>query len=211
MWSLSHNRPTKRRLLAGLPLRVEDLCIRALRQGDIDLLAGWPGYPWPYERFDLPFAGLASAGRSEVFEARRADPGRITLVGDLPAQPCAVYLGLVQIDWRAGFVGNMGYRVHSEWCGRGIGTRFMRAVSDLCFEGGMRTLRLDVIAANARAIRCYEKAGFVRTGEFWQEDPHRGRVDLTEDRYDFLRPHVDASGRVPRLRFYWMQRERGGR
>jgi RimJ/RimL family protein N-acetyltransferase len=208
MWPARRHRPSRRRLLDHLPLQTPDLRIRPATRRDLDVLAAWPGYPWPYEGFDLPFADLAPTARDDLFARRQADPHRVTLIADHPDQPCVVYLGLVQIDWGRGLIGNMGYRVHPAWCDRGIGTCFMRAVGDWLFAEDMRTLRLDVIAANTRAIRCYEKAGFTRTGEFWQPDPPLMKIDLDEPRYAFLRPHVDLSTRPPRLRFYWMQRHR---
>ena len=199
---------SKQSLLAALPRIDGDLCLRRLVREDLDTLAGWPGYPPGYEGFNLRFAGMAGLDRDQLFDARRSDPARITLVADHSAQPCIAYLGLIQIDWHRRLVGNMGYRVHPDWCDRGLGTRVMRMAVAWCLEGGLDILRLDVASGNARAIRCYEKAGFVRTGEFWQEEPKLKDVDLAQPQYASLRPHVRQDGAMPYVRFYWMQLDR---
>lgn len=198
---------SKQAMLAALPCHDGDLCIHALSRGDLDILARWPSYPAGYEPFNLRFGGMSPPERDDLFRVRQADPSRITLVADHASQPCVGYLGLVEIDWSRRLVGNMGYRIHPAWCDRGIGTRFMRVAAAWCFAHGIEILRLDVAGVNGRAIRCYEKAGFARTGEFWQEDPKLRGVDLAEPQYDSLRPHVRQDGAMPYVRFYWMQME----
>lgn len=46
--------------------------------------------------------------------------------------------------------------------GRGIGPRVLRAFAQRLFAGGVPRLVIDPDAANARAVRAYEKAGFRR-------------------------------------------------
>ncbi len=131
-------------------------------------------------------------------------------MADHATQPCIGYLGLVEIDWPRRRIGNMGYRIHPSWCDRGIGTRVMRLATAWCLDGGIEVLRLDVAGANPRAIRCYEKAGFARTGEFWRQEPRLKDVNLSDPRYDIIRPHVRREGAVPYVRFYWMEARAGG-
>jgi aminoglycoside 6'-N-acetyltransferase len=51
------------------------------------------------------------------------------------------------------------------WHGRGLGTEAVRrVVVDLIRERGHHRLVIDPAAANAAAIRCYEKAGFRAVG-----------------------------------------------
>ncbi|MCK4235278.1 GNAT family N-acetyltransferase, partial [candidate division WOR-3 bacterium] len=90
------------------------------------------------------------------------------------------------------------------WCNKGIGTLIIRKVSNWCFKLGLKALRLDVAAANTRAIRCYEKAGFVKTEEFWRNDKGLRNIDVNQPQYDFLRPHVRLDRDVPQIRFWWM-------
>jgi aminoglycoside 6'-N-acetyltransferase len=55
--------------------------------------------------------------------------------------------------------------------GRGLGTDAVRTMArHLVRDRGHHRLTIDPAAANARAIRCYEKAGFKRVGvmrEYW--------------------------------------------
>ena len=104
----------------------------------------------------------------------------------------------------------MAVRVRPDRCGKGLGTRLLRLVAQWCFGQGIRRLQLDVAAPNARAIRCYEKAGFARTGEFWREDAGLKGANLSAAQNDSLRPHVRLDGPVPQMRFYWMASERTG-
>lgn len=192
-------------MLASLPRRNGDLCIRALTRQDLDAVAAWPSYPAGYEPFNLRFAGMTVTQLDDLFRTRLADPARITLVADHEQQSCIGYLGLVEIDWPRCRIGNMGYRIHPDWCDRGIGTRVMRLAAGWCFACGIETLRLDVAGANDRAIRCYEKAGFQRAGEFWQVDPQLRDVNLDDPRHEAVRSHVRLEGGTPYVRFYWME------
>jgi RimJ/RimL family protein N-acetyltransferase len=196
---------SKQSLLAALPRTDADLRLRALTREDLDTLADWPSFPPGYEAFNHRFAGMTSSQRDDLFDARRTNPARITLVADHNDQSCIAYLGLIDIDWSRRLIGNMGYRIHPYWCDRGIGTHVMSMTAAWCLEGGIEMLRLDVAGANPRAIRCYEKAGFARVGEFWREDPNLKDVDLSQPQYDSLRPHVRRDGAMPYVRFYWMQ------
>jgi RimJ/RimL family protein N-acetyltransferase len=78
-------------------------------------------------------------------------------------------------------------------------------VTTWCFNSSLRVLRLDVAASNLRAIRCYEKVGFVKVGETWRQAPDLVDADLAAARYDFLRPHVRTDKPIPELRFWLME------
>lgn len=199
---------SKSDMIAALPICDGDLAVRAWKQEDPETLARWPSYPAAYAAFNMPYRTLAAADRKRRFDSKEADPTRVTLVADLSAEPVVAYLALVEVDWATGSVGNMAVRVKPEWCGRGLGTRLLRRVTQWCFEQGMSRLRLDVAAPNARAIRCYEKAGFARTGEFWREDAGLRDLDLNATENASLRPHVRLDGPVPQVRFCWMAVER---
>jgi RimJ/RimL family protein N-acetyltransferase len=50
--------------------------------------------------------------------------------------------------------------------GRGLGTQMIRSfVAQLCADPGVTRVQTDPSPLNARAVRCYEKAGFQRVGE----------------------------------------------
>ena len=55
--------------------------------------------------------------------------------------------------------------------GQGLGTRMVRAFVERLFADPRVTrVQVDPSPANARAIRCYEKAGFHRVGEIFTPD-----------------------------------------
>ena len=199
---------SRARLLAALPLQAADLTIRGWARDDLDQLAAWPPYPFPYEAFRFRFADRTPIERDDVFAERERDPARITLTANRDGA-CIGYLALLEIDWCSGTVGNLGIRVHPSHCGEGIGTALLRSVLHWGFERGLASFRLDVAASNARAIRCYEKAGFREAGEIWRPAPDLQRVDLSLRKYDFLRAHVRfADPHKPELRFLIMEAPR---
>jgi RimJ/RimL family protein N-acetyltransferase len=78
-------------------------------------------------------------------------------------------------------------------------------VSDWCFESGFQRLRLDVAATNNRAVRCYEKAGYVKTGEFWRDAEDLKGLNIDHPRYSFLHSHLRLISDTPQIRFWWME------
>ena len=192
-------------MLAALPLDARDLTIRQWTRDDLDQLAAWPAYPFPYEAFGFSFADASCVERDRVFEEREGDPARITLVV-CRDEAWVGYLALLAIDWKTGTVGNLGIRIHPERCGHGIGSLMLRAVIDWGVKHGLDSFRLDVAASNPRAIRCYEKAGFQEVGELWRPAPDLKDLDLSQAQYDFLRPHIrfPATGEAE-LRFLTME------
>ncbi len=198
----------KAQMIKTLPIVHGDVCLRAWDRADLERLAGWPSYPFPHEPFNLSYGRMAPAEREAAFQTRDAYPNRITLIADHQRQRTIALLALVEIDWEALTVGNMGFRVQPSWCDHGVGTAILRTVAKWCFEGGVQTLRLDVAASNTRAIRCYEKCSFSTSGTFWRDAPELAGLDISTPLYDFLRPHVRVEKGVPQLRFYWMQNSR---
>jgi RimJ/RimL family protein N-acetyltransferase len=187
-----------------MPIASDELLVHPMELDDTHRFALWPSYPFPYEPFNLDDGKLSATEREEAFRKRRADPDRLTFAVDYGTEKSIAFLALTRIDWEEHIVGNMGYRVHPDWCNRGLGATILRAVSEWCFAHGFRALRLDVAASNARAIRCYEKCGFFMTGEFFQ-DPKLGNVDISSPEYDFLRPHLVMRDGQLMLRFLWME------
>lgn len=197
----------KSELLDTLPLSQGELTVREWTRRDVDRLAGWPRYPFPYRGFEYSFAAMGPTERDELFRTRQERADAMTLVVDHDAQPAVGYLASREVDWETGTVGNLGMRVHPAWCGRGVGTSILRKVTRWSFEQGFVRWRLDVAASNARAVRCYEKVGLVRTGEFWLDASHLEDLDIDGPRYDFLRPHLRACGDELELRFWVMELE----
>ena len=195
----------RKKLLETLPISRGQLLVRSCDRPDMDLLAAWPVYPFPHNVFVFSFAHLPPAEMDSLFDSRRQQDDRITLVADCGLAGTVGYVALLEIDWERRRSHNLGMRVHSEWCGRGIGREMLAGVRDWWFAGGMRLLRLDVASSNARAVRCYEKVGFVRSGEFWKEDPDLAGADLSDPRWRFLDGHVRAGAGAPESRFLVME------
>ena len=200
---------TRSEMLATLPIRRDSLLVRSCQRSDLDILATWPEYPQPYASFTFSFSHFGPAALDSLHRERERQQDRITLVVDRGTAKSIAYLSLLEIDWASGRTGNMGMRVHPELCGKGIGSTMLTAVRDWWFAAGMQGLRLDVAAPNARAVRCYEKVGFTRSGEFWREAPDLDGVDLSDPQWRFLEGHVRAGSGVPELRFYWMETSPG--
>ena len=180
--------------------------LRVWTRRDLDRFAQWPKYPPPHEGFSLGVRGMGAEELDRLYAAREAAPSRVMLSVDLGPTPCAGYLSLVDVDWEHRTAGNMAVRLAPTHCDQGVGTRMMGLVAQWALGNGMKALRLDVAASNVRAVRCYEKAGFVRTGQFWRDAPGLLELNLNEPPWDHVRPHARFDGPVPQLRFLWMER-----
>jgi RimJ/RimL family protein N-acetyltransferase len=197
--------PSKERLVAALPLVTGGLMIRHWTRDDVDRFAQWPGYEFPYDAFDLSFRDMDSVERDRVYRDREARPDAIFLAADSDTCASLAYLALHGIDWTHRRVGNFGFRVHPHHCGRGMGTAILQATTTWLFQGGLSSISVDVAASNARAVRCYEKVGFVRRGTVWRDAADLADKDLSIPRYAFLRPHVRMVEGLPQLRFWLME------
>jgi len=78
--------------------------------------------------------------------------------------------GINSVDWKNSvanaviFIGNNAYR------GKGYGTEAMQILMAFAFDQmNINKLRLNVYSFNERAIKSYEKCGFIREGVLRQE------------------------------------------
>jgi RimJ/RimL family protein N-acetyltransferase len=181
------------------------LVIRAWTRDDLDILAAWPKYPFPYEGFEFSFVSLKPAERDALFAERNEKPDTIYLIFDHADKPGIGYLSLTRINWAGGRVGNFGIRIHPEWVDRGIGTSVLRAICLMCLDFGITSIGVDVAASNSRAVHFYENVGFSTVGGEWRSAPDLKGVAISEICYDFLRPHMQWEGGEPELRFYVME------
>ena len=198
-------RPSKDRMLKALPVCEGPLMLRRWTKADTYARAGWPSYPSEYRNFNFALSGAAQEELDRHFLARDQDPGRIPLAADQAEQQAIAYFALHEIDWEKRAVGNVAFRIRPEWCNRGYGPRILRLAAAWCRDCGIQSIRLDVAAPNVRAVRCYEKAGMLRTGEFWREDPELAGIDIAAKQHDMLRPHFRVERGVPQVRFWWME------
>jgi RimJ/RimL family protein N-acetyltransferase len=176
----------KNDLIFTLPVCKGSLSMRVWTRTDVDRLAQWPPYLFPYEPFTLPIAGTdASKEKDEYFTKRHADIHRISLVVDKNNSKVIGLFSLVDIDWEKGVVNNMAIRIRPDFCNQGIGSKVLLIINDWGFSNGLHKIRLDVAGSNQRAVRCYEKAGYKITGEFWRDDPY-----LLHQDFDSWKKHL---------------------
>jgi RimJ/RimL family protein N-acetyltransferase len=110
----------------------------------------------------------------------------------------------VRIDWEKRVVDNMGVRIRADMCDRGLGTETLAPLLRAVLDAGMKSIRLDVAAANERAVACYRKCGMHITEEFWRE--HRGEAPKLDDpAWAFAVPHLREQDGTWMTRFYFME------
>jgi RimJ/RimL family protein N-acetyltransferase len=200
--------PVRKILIQELPIVRPNLIIRKFERSDMDLLQEWPSYPHPYGSFNFGFAGVGATEMDSLFRERYDDENRISLIVDHLSARAIGYISLIEVDWQLRGCGNMGIRVHPAWCGKGIGTAVIAAISEWWFDSGMNHLRLDVASSNKRAIRCYEKVGFTKYGEFWKAVDNLRGVNLTDPNWHFLNGHIRNISQIPELKFLLLELRR---
>lgn len=195
----------KLNLAKTLPRNRSDLTLRVWIRSDVDILARWPSYPFPFQPFNLSCTGRPSAALDSYFAVRDSDSRRLTVVLDSPSQMVIAYLALLEIDYATGVVGNLAVRLHPAYCDHGVGTAMLTLLCGWAEEAELTSLRLDVAAANQRAVRCYGKAGFALLSEFWRDEGNLTLRDLARPEYAFARPHVRECNSALQSRFYQME------
>ena len=177
---------------------------------DLPQIAAWPPYPWPYECFNMMSPSRRTGDERHWWE-KIDEPDRChySVVLRRSGEVIGVH-ALVAIDWETAAVANMGIRIRTDLCERGYGQETLTPLFASVLNAGIRGIRLDVAAPNARAVRCYEKAGMKMVGEFRRE--HRGEpVDPSNPKWAFAMPHLREEGGKWMVRFYWMEiRQAGG-
>jgi putative acetyltransferase len=117
---------------------------------------------------------------------RSRDPGGVELVCEVEGR-VAGHLGMIMNHTpRRKHVASFGISVHPDFQSRGIGGALMAEMLDMADNWlNLMRVELTVAADNTRAIRLYEKHGFVAEGE--------GRFDI------FTAGHYASSLRMARL------------
>ena len=73
--------------------------------------------------------------------------------------------------------GVLGIGLLQEWRERGVGTALLARTLEAASAAGMTRVELDVFLSNTRAVRLFERAGFVREGVKHRARILDGRVD----------------------------------
>lgn len=164
--------------------------LRPMRDSDEDHMAllGWLGTPDVMEYYSTAPKDIDDV--KEKYGPRIAD-GRdfFTIIIERGGSPVG-YLQYYRADREEYCLGNFPEYfggATSPWAadiligtggvGQGTGTAAMRLLVSLVFDTtDCDVLLIDPNAANKRAIRCYEKAGFARVGIMKEHDLHNGRM-----------------------------------
>jgi aminoglycoside 6'-N-acetyltransferase len=145
---------------------------RAVTKKDLPLLKRWIAKPHWQDWWDAPDA--AAAEIIGHLESDSVEPMIVERDGK-PVAYCQTYDPHLEDDhpYQDQPFGTLGIDVsigEAVDLGKGLGTEILEALSEMLFEEGAMRLIIDPHPANKRAIRCYEKAGFVafdtRTSEY---------------------------------------------
>ena len=148
-----------------------------MSQAEAEAIAGWR-YPGEYAFYDADFFGddldelLDPARRGDQYWSARGEDGALE--------------GFVQLSPAAGGATEVGLGLRPDLTGRGLGGAFSTAAIELARRNGATRIVLAVAAFNARAIRVYERAGFVETG--------RHVRNLAGRKWEFVDMQLDPPG-----------------
>ena len=141
---------------------MEGIRVRAAEERDLEAIAEifrCPGVI--HGTLQLPYRSIED-WRERL--ARRS-PDRHPLVAELDGRVVGMLTLYRQQADRRHHAGSLGMAVHDDYQGRGIGTALMAAAIELADRWlGLHRLELQVYTDNQRAIRLYERFGFVIEG-----------------------------------------------
>ncbi len=158
------------------------IIFKPLREGDITLLAQWFKQPhiaqwWPTES-TLDNQSLHNKYLKKITSHGQAF---IVYLGDRPIGYIQCYLADKEFDhetWGIDqFIGEADY------LGKGYGTQMVKSFVALLFnKPNIKRVIVDPDPKNARAIRCYEKAGFRKIGLCETVDGIVELMEITKER-----------------------------
>jgi len=149
-------------------LREGQVVLRPLERADIHRMAAWFNNP-DIRRNLSRLWSMSLAEMEHWFDEQSADKWpRIYAIETTHGQHIG-RIGIHNVDWRNRTAG-LGIVVGEPACwDKGYGTDAVRALLCHIFDQmGLNRVSLTVLADNQRAIRCYEKCGFVREGRLRQ-------------------------------------------
>lgn len=146
----------------------EKIMLREYRKEDLTHIIAWTNDSQTTKYLSHIFTLPQTEQNSEDFlESRLRGGSRETgfVIADRETQAYIGQADLFDINWidRCATVGIVIGSAENR--GRGVGTEALRLLCDYAFMNlGLERVQLDVYAGNQRAVRCYERAGFVREG-----------------------------------------------
>lgn len=128
--------------------------VRPATNDDLDLLAGWFGDP----RFVVWWGGKPKSRVEVAAKYLGRDGSRQAFIIEAGGVP----IGYAQVwcDWPPD--GGIDIVLTPEAQGKGLGTEAVRVLAQHLRAKGWRRITIDPLAQNYRAIRAFEKAGFVK-------------------------------------------------
>ena len=167
--------------------------IRRAVAEDLPKIAAWPRYGWPDDWADM--TNELARGDDGVFWWEKIDrPDRCHYSVVLPTSGEIIGVQVCcDIDWAGRSVGNMGVRIHPNYCDKGYCSETLPELIAAVLDSDMKRVRLDVAACNHRALRCYEKCGMRQVEEFWREYKD-GTIDPADPKWAPLLPYTRRDG-----------------
>jgi L-phenylalanine/L-methionine N-acetyltransferase len=145
----------------------DNITIRSAEPEDAAALSALIGSEGVFEgTSQLPMMPVAS--RTERYS--KIDPAGLLLVACTPVNGQSTIIGmiglhLVQPGLRRAHVRGLGISVANGWQGRGVGDRLMQAAMHWADKwAGILRVELGVLCDNTRAIKLYERHGFITEG-----------------------------------------------
>lgn len=153
----------------------EGVCLRALERTDIPRLVKWLNDP-EVKRFLRSYRPISQAEEEIWFERQIGNPNFLIFAVENEDGTHIGIISLDEIDWKnrkatmGVIIGEKGY-----W-DRGYGTDAVKTLLRFAFdELNLNRVEVSVYDFNLRAIRCYEKCGFVIEGRLRQSIFRNGR------------------------------------
>ena len=141
--------------------------LRAIEREDIPRFLRWFNDP-EVRKYLTMYRPLSRAEEERWVESLPSRREEIVLAIEVREGERWVHIGnigLHRIDWK-NRTATLGIVIgERKYWGRGYGTEAVRTMVRYAFEElGLNRVELETFSFNARAIRCYEKAGFRREG-----------------------------------------------
>jgi RimJ/RimL family protein N-acetyltransferase len=117
------------------------------------------------ERRYLAFLGAPPLAATREFSRALTSGAGVQLVAVTEDERVVGWCDIVRVPME-GFnhTGRLGMGLLAPYRGRGIGRRLAEAAIAAAWGAGMTRIELEVLASNTKAIRLYEKLGFVHEG-----------------------------------------------
>ena len=156
-------------------------------------MSSWEAFEDPlYRLFDWPRRGKVenSLWYADLVRDRR----RVYYAVDDERQVVIGRISLREIKWRES--ARLGIGFGGRYVSQGYGTEALRLFLDYYFQQlEFQRMVLDVAAINVRALRCYERCGFKRTGSSYEPLPwNADTLFLKEEPYRHLRKYIRNDG-----------------